>query len=102
MTSSKLYQKRDQTFYTGLISGESAADFSHAKYELFEQFGKEPICIKQLGAGIEIEGEDFKTNILAADVPKAGKFYHQFTVTNQLNQVLPPIFSGEVQIKEVR
>jgi|GEM_PF-1934360 len=99
---SQLYQNRDQQFYTSITTGESAADFSSAKYQLFEQFSSQPLLTKTLGNGIAVEGDEFKTSISKDEVKKAGTFYHQFTVTNQLNQELPPIFSGEVKIKEVR
>jgi hypothetical protein len=99
---SHLYQDRDQEFYTAIITGESAADFNNAIYEVFERYKREPIFTKTLGNGITVEDTEFKTMISKEDVPKAGEYYHQFTVTNQLNQELPPIFSGAVKIKEVR
>ena len=99
---SDLYQNRDQEFYTALITGESAEDFTGAIYEIFERYKKEPMLTKTLGDGITVENEEFKTTITKEDVQKAGEYYHQFTVTNQLNQKLPPIFSGTVKIKEVR
>ena len=102
MTCEQLYQDRDQEFLTALTTGESAADFRAAKYELFEQFAQKPFLTKTLGAGIVVQGDEFKTTIDKTDVPKAGMYYHQFTVTNQVSQELPPIFSGNVKIKEVR
>ena len=97
-----LYQKSDQEFFTAITSGESAADFINAKYELFEPYAATPFLTKELGNGITLVGDEFKTKIDKDDLKKAGKFFHQFTVTNQLNQELPPIFSGSVKIKEVR
>ncbi|NQZ24457.1 MAG: hypothetical protein HRT53_20725 [Colwellia sp.] len=97
-----LYQERDQEFLTALTTGESAADFSAAKYELFEEYAAVPFLTKALGNGIERVGEEFKTTINKDELKKAGMFFHQFTVSNQLNQELPPIFSGSVKIKEVR
>lgn len=97
-----IYQNRDQEFLTALTTGQSAADFSNAKYELFEQFAQTPFITKTLGDGIVVIGDEFKTTISKNELKKAGKFYHQFTVSNQLNQELPPIFSGSVKIKEVR
>jgi hypothetical protein len=102
MTCQQLYQDRDQQFLTALTTGESATEFTAAKYELFEQYQNTPMLTKTLGAGIVVQGDEFKTTIDKTDVPKAGMYYHQFTVTNQLNQELPPIFSGHVKIKEVR
>lgn len=102
MTCSNLYQNRDQQFHTALTTGESATEFSAAKYELFEQYKNTPFLTKTLAEGITVSGDEFITTINKADLPKAGTFYHQFTVTNQLNQQLPPIFSGTVKIKEVR
>ena len=99
MTCEQLYQDRDQQFLTGITTGESATEFTAAKYELFAEFSNEPFLTKSIGSGIV---DEFKTTINKADVPKAGMYYHQFTVTNQLNQELPPIFSGPVKIKEVR
>ncbi len=98
----QLYQERDQEFFTALTTGESATEFSKAKYELFEEFAQKPFLTKTIGSGIAVVGDEFKTTINKSEVPKAGEFYHQFTVTNQLNQELPPIFSGSVKIKEVR
>lgn len=97
-----LYQNSDQEFFTALTTGESATDFINAKYELFEQYASEPFLTKTLGSGIAIINDEFKTTIDKSDLPKAGEFFHQFTVTNQLNQELPPIFSSSVKIKEVR
>ena len=97
-----LYQNRDQEFLTALTTGESAADYSAAKYELFEEFAFTPFITKTIGNGIVIIGDEFKTTIDKADLPKAGQFFHQFTVTNQENKELPPIFSGTIKIREVR
>lgn len=97
-----LYQERDQEFFTALLTGESATEFSAAKYELFEQFAQVPFLTKTLNDGIVIIGDEFKTTINKDELKKSGSFYHQFTVTNQLNQELPPIFSGSIKIKEVR
>lgn len=102
MSCEQLYQDRDQEFLTALTTGESAADFSAAKYELFEQFAQTPFLTKTLGNGIVVIGDEFKTTINKNELIKAGTFYHQFTLSNQLNQELPPIFSGSVKIKEVR
>lgn len=97
-----LYQERDQQFYTALTTGESATEFKHAKYELFEEFSGVAFLTKELGSGITISADEFKTTINKDELKKAGTFFHQFTVTNQLDQELPPIFSGSVKIKEVR
>jgi hypothetical protein len=102
MTCEQLYQDRDQQFLTAITTGESATDFTWAKYELFSEFSNEPFLTKSIGNGIIVQGDEFKTTINKTDLPKAGMYYHQFTVTNQLNQELPPIFSGQVKIKEVR
>lgn len=102
MLCEQLFQDRDQQFLTAITTGESATEFKSAKYELFEQYKNTPILTKTIGDGIVLQGDEFKTTINKADVPKAGMYYHQFTVTNQLNQELPPIFSGNVKIKEVR
>jgi len=102
MSCEDLFQNSDQEFLTAIITGESVTSFIAAKYELFAQFSNKPILTKTLDNGIVVQGNEFKTTIEKADVTKAGMYYHQFTVTNQLNQELPPIFSGHVKIKEVR
>lgn len=98
-----IYNKSAFNIVSRIRSGQDPSLFIEATFTMYEGTNTTPFLTKTLtGGGITVSDDSFVISVEDDDITITGAVYMQLVLTNSEGENLPPLFTRNATIREVR